>query len=306
VVVRGKELKSRKDGGQYLRLEFGDRSGRMFGNIWDDAEALFKDFGEGDVVKIQAGVEQFRDSRALTVRRIRKVRPSDEVDYADLTPAVSGDIDMMFARLLKMVGLVRNDNLRALLDSFFNDEGFSSAFKRAPAGKLWHHNRLGGLLEHTLTTVRLCRWLARLYPEADRDLLLTGALLHDIGKIEEYNYDVLIDYSDRGRLVGHIVLGAQWIARNTAEIEGFPAALLDAVQHLVLSHQGGPEQGSPTAPKTREAFLLHFADEIDSKMDAFNRLEAERLPGERWKFVNLLGRHLDLGAVEADNEQASV
>jgi len=291
-VIRRKELRTKKDGGLYLALEFGDRTGRLSGNIWEEAERLYHDLSDGGVVKLQGVIENYRDSKQIVVKRLRPIH-KDEVVVPEMFIACSpGEKDENFARLLALIGLLKNPDLKRLLDAFFTDELFAEAFAKAPGGKLWHHNRLGGLLEHTLSLARLARLLGRLYPELDKDLLLTGALLHDIGKVEEYRYETHIDYTDRGRLVGHIPLGSQWVAERAAKLENFPPALLDQVMHLVLSHQA--EHGSPIQPATKEAFLLHYADQIDSKMDALRRISDE--PGSgRWRYVRLLERYVDIG-----------
>lgn len=293
-VVRKRELRSRRDGEPFLALEFGDRSGRLSGNIWDNAEQGFQEYKEGDVVKLQGVIEVYRDARQIAIRKIRRSKPEDNVDPADLIPTSDLEPEEARRRLLRVIGSIRNPHLKALLDALFGDEQFLAGFLRAPGGKLWHHNRIGGLAEHTLALARLCRILSALYPEADRDLLVSGALLHDIGKIEEYRYETHIDYSDRGRLVGHITIGAGWVADRTGQLPDFPYDLRDKLLHLILSHQG--EHGSPILPATREAFLLHYADEIDSKMDAFKRIAADQPDGERWRWVNLLERHLDFGS----------
>ncbi|MBM3328812.1 MAG: HD domain-containing protein [Calditrichaeota bacterium] len=295
LVLRKIELRSKRDGGWFLHLELGDRSGRLTGNLWEDAEQLHRSLREGDIVKVQGKIGLFEGRRQFNIQRIRKAREDDPVVEGNLVPAIDADPAVLMDKLERVVRRLKNPHLKQLLEGFLTDETIRPAFMRAPAGKLWHHNRLGGLLEHTLSMVMLCRRLAMHYPDIDRDLLIAGAVLHDIGKVEEYSFERHFEYSDRGRLVGHIPLAVQWVGERAAAIEGFPPELLDQVQHLILSHQGGPAQGSPQEPKTREAFLLHYVDEIDSKMDAYRRLIADRLPGERWKFVELLGRHLDLG-----------
>ncbi len=290
-------VRTKRDGGSYLAVEFGDRSGRLQGNIWEDAERLFRQFQAGQVVKVKALVEEFEGRRKLNVRQIRPAKPEDGVDPATFLPVIEGDPEELLAQLKGLIVRIQNPCLRKLLESFFDDQKFVAAFLRAPAGKLWHHNRLGGLLEHTLSLTRLARRLARHYPDVDRDLLMAGALLHDIGKIEELRYDTLFDYTSRGRLVGHINLGAAWTAERAAKIENFPPELLDQILHLILSHQGA--HGSPVQPMTREAFLLHFADEIDSKMDALKRISLE-VEGGRWRFVKLLDRWIDTGEENDD------
>ena len=292
-VLRNKELLTRRDGEAYLKLEFGDKSGRLSGMIWEDAEELYHQLDEGGVVKLRGRIEQYRDSRQVAIKLIRKSREEDEFEVSDLIPSVDFDIDKAFAKLRRIANTIKNPSLKELLDSFFDDEEFTEKWITAPAGKLWHHNRLGGLIEHTLSLVRICRFLSKMYPQLDGDLLLTGAILHDIGKVEEYKYEAYIDYSNRGRLVGHIVLGAQWIKERADKIDEFPSDILDRLTHLVLSHQD--EFGSPVKPAMREAFVLHYADQIDSKLDALKRIEGELLEGERWKYVRLLERYIDFG-----------
>lgn len=300
VVLRSKDLRTKRDGTPYLTLEFGDRSGRMTGIIWEDGERIYRELDVGGVIKLQGMIEQYRDSLQIAVKKLRRAEPEDNVDPAGFIKTTDEDPHVYLDKLRKIAATVGNHFLRELLNDFLADEDFSDALLRSPGGKLWHHNRLGGLLEHTLGVCQVCRFLVRIYPEADRDLLIAGAILHDIGKIEEYQYDTFIDYSDRGRLVGHITLSVQWVAERAGKIEGFPPELLDSLNHLVLSHQG--EHGSPVQPATREAFLLHFADQIDSKMDALKRIEGELQPDERWKFVRLLDRFIDFGGTSDDKD----
>ena len=298
-VLRGKELRTRRDGEPFLALEFGDRSGRLFGNIWEDAERIYNELEIGGVIKLQGRIEQYRDSKQVAVKRLRRAQPEDEFDNADFLPVSAVDPQEGLERLRKIATGFSNPHLRELLQEILNDSQIADQITQAPGGKLWHHNRLGGLLEHTLSLCWICRFLARTYTEVDRDLLIAGAILHDIGKIEEYRYDTHIDYTSRGRLVGHIPLGAQLVSDFAAGIDDFPAELLDQLQHLVLSHQA--EYGSPVMPMTREAFLLHYADQIDSKMDALRRIGGELQPDERWKFVRLLDRYIDFG--DGEDEQ---
>lgn len=297
-VLRSRELRTRRDGQPYLVLELGDRSGRLFGNVWDDVEHLYKDLIEGGIVKVQGRIEEYRGQKQVGIKQIRNVRPEDNYNTGDFIPISDLKPEEALRQVDCILDSLADTHVKSLLESFFKDEKFRDLFTRAPGGKLWHHNRLGGLAEHTLGICRICRVMSRLYPEINRDVLLAGALLHDIGKIQEFVYETHIDYSNRGRLVGHISMGSQWVAQAAAELPEFPADLLDKIQHLVLSHQD--EFGSPVLPMTQEAFILHYADQIDSKMDAIRRIRKDVPEGERWKFVNLLGRHLDVGEVDED------
>lgn len=289
-VLRRKELRTTRSGMPYLHLEFGDQSGRLSGNIWDDAELVYDSLTEGDIVKLRGQIETYQGQKQIAVKQLRRAKADEITDPTAFLPITDSDPQDNFQRLRRLLASVKNRHLHQLIAAFFDDEEFSNKFIKAPGGKLWHHNKIGGLVEHTLGVCRLCRILARAYPAANRDLLLTGAALHDIGKVEEFTYETFIEYSDRGRLVGHITLGAQWVAQRAAQIEEFPADVLDQVMHLVLSHQA--DYGSGIQPATREAFLLHYADQIDSKMDALQRINKDLPAEERWTFVNLLERHL--------------
>lgn len=289
-VIRNRDLRTRRNGMPYLTIEIGDRSGRLKGNIWDDAEMLYEQLAVDTVVKIKGMIETYQGTKQVGIKQIRRANADDKFDYGNFLPVTIIDIPAGIEKLRRITKGMSNHFLRDLLNLFLEDENIIDGLKRAPGGKLWHHNRLGGLLEHTLGVLRLCRMMGRFYPESDGELLAAGAILHDIGKIEEFKYQLSLDYTDRGRLVGHIVLGAEWITERAGQIENFPADLLDRLVHLVLSHQG--EFGSPVQPSTREAFLLHYADLIDSKMDALRRIEGDLPEGEHWKYVNLLGRQI--------------
>lgn len=289
-VIRNRDLRSRRNGMLYLTIEFGDRSGRLKGNIWDDAEMLFEQLTVDTVVKVKGMIETYQGNKQVTIKQIRQARDEDEFDHSNFLPVTEMDIEGGIEKLRRIASALTNADLRELLNLFLNDDNIIEGLRQAPGGKLWHHNRLGGLLEHTHGVLRLCRMMGRFYPESDGDLLTAGAILHDIGKIEEFKYKMSFDYTDRGRLVGHIVIGAEWVTERARQIEGFPPDLLDRLVHLVLSHQG--EFGSPVQPSTREAFILHYADLIDSKMDALRRIEGDLPDGEQWKYVNLLGRQI--------------
>lgn len=292
-VLRSREIRSRRDGVPYLVLEVVDRSGRLFANVWENAENLYHDLEEDSIIKLQGMIETYRGSPQIVVKKIRMANKDDEYDEGDFLPVSDLDAQTALDRLRRKVKTVKDEHLRQLLENLFADEVFMEKFAKAPGGKLWHHNRIGGLIEHSLAVARLCTTFAKYYPEVNRDLLFAGAILHDVGKIEEFRYDTSFDYTSRGRLVGHIVAGVEMVRQQIDSIEGFPPELSDQLEHLVLSHQA--EFGSPVQPSTREAFLLNYADLIDSKMDALRRIGKSLSEGERWKFVKLLGRHIDFG-----------
>ncbi|MDP8239475.1 MAG: HD domain-containing protein [Candidatus Hatepunaea meridiana] len=290
-VLRKKDMRTKRDGGAYLMLEFGDRSGRLPGIVWNDAERIFSELKVGGIIKLNGRIELYRDDFQVGIRQLRAAVPEDNVDPSGFIEVSVIDPRENLDRLLEFVDAVSNQYLNKLLLSFLEDDEFVEKLLRTPGGKHWHHNRLGGLIEHTLGVCRVCRFLGRIYPDINKDLLVTGAILHDIGKVEEFSTDTMIDYTNRGRLVGHVSIGAHEVASRAASIEGFPVELLDRLIHLILSHQD--EFGSPVLPEIREAFLLHYADQIDSKMDALNRIKGGLKEDERWKFVNLLNRWID-------------
>jgi len=297
-IVRKRELRTSRTGSSYLILEVGDRSGRLSGNIWSDAENLYFNYPEGTIAKIQGAIENYQGRKQIAFKKIRLANEEDNINPSDFLPVSAVEPEKNFLMLRNMAVSVTNPFLNKLLLGFFDDPVMADKMRRAPGGKLWHHDRIGGLIEHTLGICRVCKLLIRLYPNINRDLLIAGAILHDIGKVEEFTYDLFIDYSDRGRLVGHITIGAQMVIQHAALIENFPPDLLDKLTHLVLSHQA--EFGSPVKPSTREAFLLHYADQIDSKMDALNSIARELPDGEKWTYVKLLEQWINL---EVDNPE---
>lgn len=298
-VVRKKELRTKKGSGEvYLALELGDSSGRINGTLWEDIERVAEEIKVGDPIKVQGTVVNYGEELVLNIERIRKAREDDGVKRADFLPRSEKDLDELLNRLRDRISRLKNPFLKRLLDSFFTDKDFLDHFIPAPAGKLWHHNRLGGLLEHTLSVVEICDYVGGQYDLVDKDLLLAGAILHDIGKVSEYDTSSgFIEYSDEGRLLGHIVIGQRMVDEKISQIQGFPPELRKKLIHLILSHHGELEQASPVVPMTLEAIILYYADQLDSKADAFTRIiKGEKEPGKRWsKYVKLIDRFIYLG-----------
>ncbi len=305
-ILRKKELKTKKNGAPYLLMELGDRSGRVSATLWDHAQSVYDAIEPGNAVKVMGSVTVYKDSNQIAVEKIRKADPSDHIDIKNFIPQRELDIENLVQDFKNTIESVKTPPLKNLLHKIFHDPWWMDRFKEAPGGKLWHHAYLGGLLEHTLAVVKVCETMALLYPKVDRDLLITGALLHDIGKIDEYGYGHgYIDFTDEGRLWGHISIGAQRIRAIIEEMEkeaeGFPRELKRHVVHLILSHQGKLEFGSPVLPMTLEAMILFYADEMDSKANALlNIIERDAEPGKRWsKYVPLLDRFIYLGNSDA-------
>ncbi|MBN2417194.1 HD domain-containing protein [bacterium] len=308
-VIRKAELKTKKDGNPYLVLNLGDASGRITATLWDDASRHYETFREGTIVKIQGSVRTYGEALQLTVERIRKAEAADGVSPADFVPRASCDVESLFALLVEKTGTVKNPHLRSLLEAVFLNEETGRRFREAPGGKLWHHAYSGGLIEHTLSVAAVCEAMCLQYTGIDRDLLITGALLHDIGKIEEYTFDRgFIDFTDAGRLHGHITIGARMIEQRIVELQqsgAFPEELKNLVIHLILSHQGELEHGSPVLPATLEAIVLYYADEMDSKANAIQRIiERDSASGKKWsQYINLLDRFIYLGSGSDDDQE---
>jgi 3'-5' exoribonuclease len=270
----------------FLRVLLQDRTGQVDARVWERVEELSPLFDVGDRVRVEGQVASFQGKPQLTIERLEKFEgeadPAD-FEYTPPTPApAKGSGEAQVAQLREELARVEDPHVRALLLSFIDDPEVASRLARAPAAKEIHHAYSGGLVEHILSCVRLARRLADHYPMADRDLLIAGAFLHDLGKIQELSWQKgNITYTDEGRLVGHLVITAQWIAERAKVITGFPKELEMHLTHLVLAHHGRLEYGSPKVPHTIEAFLVHALDEIDSRMNQMLGQMA-RSPGEKW------------------------
>ncbi len=303
-VVRKSELRLTKNSKPYLHMELGDATGRIVAKLWEQAEPYYKEISEGDIIKVQGIVELYRETKQLNIKKIRLAKKEDNVLHRDFVPHTNKDIEEMWQKIEVKINSVSNPHLKKLIDKVFYKNNWIDKFKTAPGGKLWHHAYIGGLCEHTLSVSEICETMSTLYSFCNRDLLITGALLHDIGKIDEYGYDKgFIDFTDQGRLWGHISIGAQLVRKTMGETEdesSFPEELKKNIIHLILSHQGAYEHGSPVLPQTLEAIILYYADEMDSKANAFQHIiERDSEPGKRWsKYIRLIDRFLYLNQGE--------
>src|SRR5579862_1123162 len=266
-LVCEKEMRSTREGKPFLRLELSDRSGTIEARLWDNVEGLAPLFDRDDVIKIQARVENYKNRVQLVVERIRRAEPA-EVEWSDYFPHTAEDIEQLYARLREHVATIKNPWLSRLASGVIEDPAISPRLKRAPAAKMMHHAFVGGLLEHIVSLCDLCRLAAQHYAELDLDLLLTGAILHDIGKLDELCYERAIHYTNDGQLLGHIILGLEQVTERMNAIEGFPSDCKTLIKHLLISHHGQYEFGSPKLPMFREALVLHYLDDLDSKMGA--------------------------------------
>jgi 3'-5' exoribonuclease len=293
-VLRKKELKE-YDGQKYLKLELGDKSGRVDAVLWDEAEKFYHNAEVGNIVEIKGNITTYKDSLQIKLDSLKKT--DKKIELEDFLPSSEKNIDDLFLKFKQMASSVENPHLKVLLENMLADSALMEKLKLAPGGKLWHHSYLGGLLEHTLRVAQICEKAASLYELVDRDLLITGALVHDIGKINQYSISGFIDYSDEGRLVGHIVSGYEMIAKRIEKIKDFPEKLALQLKHLILSHQGQLEMASPVVPQTLEAIILHYADEMDAKAGAFTHIiKRDKSKDQKWSdWVPLIKRYIYLG-----------
>ncbi|MFY9530110.1 MAG: HD domain-containing protein [Candidatus Acidiferrales bacterium] len=267
-LVREKEIRnSPRTGRSWLQLDLADCTGSIEAKMWDNFAEIALTFEREDIVKVRGRVKLYNDQKELTLEQVLRAA-EHEFDLADFLPHTKADVNQLEAQLRQTVGGIQNPWLKQLLSSFLDDPSILPKFKRAPAAMTMHHAYLGGLLEHVVSLCGLVRAVAAHYPELDVDLLLTGAILHDMGKIEELSYERGFGYTTRGRLLGHIVIGAALVRKKVESIHDFPEDLATLVEHLLLSHHGTHEFGSPSVPQFREAVVLHYLDDLDSKMGA--------------------------------------
>jgi 3'-5' exoribonuclease len=303
--VAAKQVRSGRDGGRYFALTLCDRTGPIDGRMWEIAEA--GEFEAGDVVKVRGQVCRYNEKLQIKLDKIRPAQ-ANEYELGDFVPQTERNIEEMWAELEGWVASFRDPDLKALLEAFLQDAELARALRQAPAAKGMHHAWIGGLLEHVLSLMGLCDSTAQHYPDVNRDLLLTGVALHDIGKLRELAWGTSFEYTLEGQMLGHITIGIRMIEEKIAGIPNFPAAKRLLVEHLVLSHHGKYEFGSPKLPMTPEAIMLHYLDDLDAKMQTvrneFARSEANgRAGAEMTDWVRSLERPLLNTAAYLETEE---
>jgi len=264
-LVKEKTMRQTRQGKDYLDLEIMDRTGSICAKIWDDAEDIHETFGAGDIIKIRARVGAYNDRLDLTIKKVRASISDDELKVADFMPTTPYDIDELFESMLAILSTIEHPDLKALIDSYLENDEFCATFKQCTASKKIHHAYCGGLLEHTCSVVTILEFFSKHYDGIDRDILLTGGFLHDLGKMKELSHGADMSYTTPGTLNGHMYLGAEMVRKQIESMDSFPDALATEIIHMILSHQGELEWGSPVVPMTREALLIHFADNLDAK-----------------------------------------
>lgn len=296
-VVRQKRLLDfRNKPGQYLDLTLADCTGELSARMWDRAEEAAALVEVGGVISVTGRTEEYQGRLQIKVDSLRPCAPG-EYDMADFVARGRKDRAAQIDGLLAAMASVENTHLRALLNAFFSDDAFVQRFADAPASKALHHAYMGGLLEHTLSVLRILQAAIEVHPELDRDLLVAGGILHDLGKIEEYGLvGATIDYTDIGRLVGHVVLTDRMVTAKIDEIGGLPDEMQARLTHLLLSHHGQKEYGAPVLPMTPEACALHYADNLDAHVQYFREVVESGTPGNRWsEYQRLFDRYIYLG-----------
>lgn len=272
-LVHSKEIRQKKSGELYLSLLLADRTGELDAKMWDNVAEVIESFDRDDFVRVKGLVQVFHNRPQMTIHKMRRMDDS-EIDFGDYFPSSLRDQGEMWTELRGIVAGLTNAHLKGLLEAVLDDEEIAGRYRRAPAAKHIHHAFLGGLIEHVLSVCAMAQLAAQHYTYVDRDLLLTGVILHDLGKIYELNYERGFSYSDEGQLLGHINIGVRIVGDKLRGLPDFPPALRMLVEHMILSHHGKLEFGSPKLPQFPEALLLHYLDDMDSKMECMRALIA--------------------------------
>jgi 3'-5' exoribonuclease len=292
-VVVIKQIKPKKTGEPYIALTLGDRTGQIEAKMWDNVDEVLEAFDQDDFVKVKGLINKYKNRFQLTIHKLRKLGES-EIDFADYLPKTTKDIDQLWQTLANFVASFQNPHLRSLVEAFMADPEIATAYRNAPAAKTLHHAYIGGLLDHVVSLFRSCDLICKNYPQINRDLLLTGAFLHDIGKIHELTYNRSFSYTNRGQLLGHMIIELEMLQAKLPLVPGFPDELKTLIEHLIISHHGEYEFGSPKLPMFPEALVLHYLDDLDSKMEAMrSQFERESVLENPWTSYNAsLGRPL--------------
>ncbi len=289
-VATRKDLRSQQNGGKFLGMVFKDRTGEIGGIMWNNAESVAKVFEVGDVVNVQGTISSYQGRLQIRTNQVLPLRDG-EYDQADLVYVPENTKDVV-KNLSAVLEKIENKWIKKLVDSFLADEEFMARFSTAAAGKKWHHAYSGGLAQHCYELMRIAETMCELFDAIDKDILMAGILLHDMGKLDEMSQELFVDYTDEGKLLGHVAMGFSHVDRKLAEIEGFPQNLRLQLLHCILAHHGELENGSPVVPKTLEAIVLYLMDNLDAQADAFTRVMAEtKEKGQKWsEYLPLIAR----------------
>lgn len=292
-LVKKCEVRLTKTGKEFISLELSDKSFSSAANLWEDAsgfKTIKNSLAVGDVVKITGSMDEYQGNAQIKIESIRLTKQSDDVTPKDFLPKSMRDLNVMKKEFTSRMEKISDNDLKNLMKNIFTEERFIK-YTSVPAGKMWHHGYISGLIEHTLEIIRICDLMCDIHPQINRDLLVCGAMLHDFGKIEELSFEPVFEYTDKGKLLGHIVIAAMIVNDEINKTLDFPENLKNNLLHLILSHQGKLEYASPVVPKTLEAITLYQADELSAKVNAYKNVIANEIkPGSNWtKFISLAG-----------------
>lgn len=292
-VVASKQIKPKKSGEPYLALTLSDRSGQIDAKMWDGVPEAMNTFDQDDFVKVRGLINKYNNRYQLTIHKLRRM-DENEVQFEDYLPKTDKDVDLLWKTVADYVEAFTNPHLKALIKAFMADPDIERGYKCAPAAKTLHHAFIGGLLDHVVSLFKSCDLISRNYPTIDRDLLMSGAFLHDIGKLHELAYARTFSYTTEGQLLGHMIIELEMLHKKIALVPGFPNELKTLLEHLIISHHGEYEFGSPKLPMFPEALMLHYMDDLDSKMESMRaHFQREDLNGSEWTSYNAsLGRPL--------------
>ena len=272
-LVVAKDLRTATNGSLYIHAVLADRTGKINARMWQASEVLYRALPEGGFVELKGRTENYKGNLQFIIDAIRPI-DQQAVDFGDFLPATDKDVDQMWDRIVTILRQIKNKHVRLLIKQFVDDDRFVTRFKRAPAAAVMHHAYLGGLCEHTLNVMEIAVAVIPRYPRVSLDLMLAGLFLHDVGKTAELRYETAFGYTDEGQLVGHIAMGAMWVARRCDAVEQetgepFPEQIKWAIQHLILAHHGRYEFGSPKLPAMPEAVAMHHIDNLDAKLNQY-------------------------------------
>lgn len=305
-----KQLRANRNGNLYIQVELRDRTAGISARLWNAGEQVFRAFEVGDFIQVKGKVQLFQGALQMILTQLDRV-DSNRVELADFLPQTDQDVGKLLERLRGILLKLKNPHLRALVECFLMDDALMRGFCQAPAGVRNHHAYLGGLLEHVVGLLEAAERMLPVYPTLDRDLLLVGIFLHDIGKVRELNYTRTFGYSDEGQLVGHIVIGVEMLNEKVAKVpdltgEAFPQETLYRLKHMIVSHHGTMEFGSPVVPMTPEAIALHLLDNLDAKIHTFTRdIREDPNPRSAWTpYSQSLQRRLFKGGVNGNGVDA--
>jgi 3'-5' exoribonuclease len=302
LLIKRSEIRNTRTGKEYLSIELGDKSTSLNANVWEN----FEDIGKvkiGEIASVKGIIEEFQNAPQIKISNIKLAKPSDGVNTQDFLPKSLRNLDEMKDEFKSRIEKISNTSLNSLLNQIFSGERLDK-FTTAPAGKSWHHGYIHGLLEHTLEIIKICDLMCDFHSELNRDLLISGAMLHDFCKIDELSYDSAFEYTDEGKLLGHIVMAAISVNEEAAKIENFPIELRNNLIHLILSHQGKLEHATPVVPKTVEAIALYHADELSAKVNAYkNVISTDTKSDGNWtKYISLAQTDLYKSGINNNQE----